>query len=73
MTREEVKTKRATYEEKILTAEKHLELLQEACTHPKAKKINRGSSGNIMTGRDPSYWRECTCPDCGKQWEEPQS
>ena len=53
-------------------AKKDIESIQSLCPHPNATKIKRGDSGNIMTGRDESYWKKCKCPDCGKQWNEDQ-
>ena len=46
--------------------------LEAKCKHKNATKTNEGSDGNIMVGRDPSYWRNCNCPDCGKHWTEDQ-
>lgn len=45
--------------------------LQEICQHPSATKVNKGDTGNWDRSQD-SYWRECKCPDCGKQWNEDQ-
>lgn len=62
--------KRIQDEQKKLDDE--LETIRAICSHPNATKVNRGSEGNILTGRDPSYWRECSCPDCGQIWTEDQ-
>lgn len=45
--------------------------LQALCQHPSATKVNKGDTGNWDRSQD-SYWRECKCPDCGKQWNEDQ-
>lgn len=57
-------------EEKRIREE--LKELQENCPHSNAVRKNRGDCGNILTGRDPSYWVHCSCPDCGKVWTEDQ-
>lgn len=46
--------------------------LQERCNHPGASRRARGDSGNIMTGRDASYWYEYECSLCFKKWSAPQ-
>jgi hypothetical protein len=61
----------------ILEIEKQIEALeqkkadiQNKCSHPSVKKVGRGDEGNILTGRDPSYWTQCTCELCGLRWNE---
>jgi hypothetical protein len=49
-----------------------LNIVRQICPHENTSRVNRGSEGNILTGRDPSYWVECECPDCGKTWIENQ-
>ena len=57
---------------KIKRLEEEKAAIQEACSHPKVKRVGRGDSGNILTGRDPSSWYECECKLCQKKWSEPQ-
>lgn len=45
--------------------------LQEECSHPDVEKEAKASTGNYDPSAD-SYWYNCYCPDCGKQWREDQ-
>jgi hypothetical protein len=46
--------------------------IQDKCSHPEHERTPHGDGGNIMTGRDASYWYECYCSLCDKRWNEPQ-
>lgn len=52
-------------------AQKKLNAVRDECTHPFAVKINRGNTGNYDPSAD-CYWKDCSCPDCGKVWQEDQ-
>ena len=45
--------------------------IRAKCPHPSAVKVPRASTGNYDPSAD-SYWFECSCPDCGKVWQEDQ-
>lgn len=46
------------------------ESIRSKCSHPSVKRTPKGDSGNILTGRDASYWDDCECELCGKRWSE---
>lgn len=48
------------------------EKIQSACSHPDKSSVKNGDSGNVMTGRDPSYWVDHECNLCGKRWRDSQ-
>jgi hypothetical protein len=62
--REEVKAQIMHYTNELLA-------IQGGCAHPDAVKENKASTGN-WSSSDDSYWKECSCPDCGKLWTENQ-
>ena len=64
--------KRISIRKQIQKWENKLYELQESCKHKHAEKKNRGSSEDILNGRDAAYWRECSCPECGLHWNEDQ-
>lgn len=45
-----------------------LEALRNTCLHPDAVKVYKSNCGYGYE----NYWKDCTCPDCGKFWTEPQ-
>jgi len=57
----------------IAALRKRKETIQKACSHPEKTSVNKGSDGDIMNGRDPSYWREHTCHLCGLKWTTSQN
>jgi hypothetical protein len=54
---------------KIAGACQQLRDLQTLCPHPRVEKIARADTGNWCKS-DDSYWYDCKCPDCDKQWTE---
>jgi hypothetical protein len=56
----------------IEALEKRKAAIQKKCSHPDITKINKGDSGNILTGRDQSYWSDNTCNLCGHRWTSEQ-
>ena len=46
-------------------------LRDEVCKHPSVSKVARSNTGNYDPHAD-SYWYACSCPDCGKKWDEDQ-
>lgn len=56
---------------KIIKWRTKLKDLQDACPHTDAVKVNKADTGNWCP-QDDSYWKECSCPTCGKDWVEDQ-
>lgn len=48
-----------------------IQVIQDNCAHSNVKKVAKSDTGNWDKSQD-SYWFECSCPDCGKYWTEPQ-
>ena len=69
--RDRIRTRHSALKRIMTRTTDKLKALQEECTHPMAEKINRADTGNYDPSQD-SYWRDCTCPDCGKFWKEDQ-
>jgi hypothetical protein len=46
--------------------------IQQACSHPDKRSVNKGDDGNILTGREESYWTDHTCNLCGHKWTTSQ-
>lgn len=55
----------------IVRLRKKVADLQEACTHEGLVKVPKANTGNWCKD-DDSYWYECACPVCGKNWMEDQ-
>lgn len=72
MTVTQVKRKRITIQNKIISLREQLEELQNLCKHPDVTKKYGGDSGNYDPSQD-SYWIDWRCPDCGKFWTTDQS
>lgn len=43
--------------------------LRSECAHPNVIVTHHGDTGNYCQA-DDRYWKEFTCPDCGKFWNE---
>lgn len=48
-----------------------LQLYQESCAHLNVDKVTESNTGNYDPSQD-SYWYNCKCLDCNKQWMEDQ-
>jgi hypothetical protein len=48
-----------------------IDKIQTECSHPFVTKVHRSNTGNYDPSTD-CYWDECSCPDCGKYWTQPQ-
>ena len=55
----------------IQEAKEFIDFIQRNCLHANCTKINKADTGNCDKS-DDSYWRECHCQDCDKQWNEDQ-
>lgn len=66
-----IRDKQSDLKAQIARLNADLDGLREQCTHPNVKKESNGSTGNYDRSQD-HYWRDCTCPDCGKRWTEEQ-
>lgn len=71
MTPEKIRKRYAKIEAKQAKWENAERELQAVCTHPSVTKKACSNTGNYDPSAD-SYWYECKCPDCGKQWNEDQ-
>lgn len=47
--------------------------IQQSCSHPDRTSVDRGDEGNILTGREESYWTEHYCNLCGHKWTTSQN
>jgi hypothetical protein len=65
-----IEKRRISIEKQIAKWEDKLAELHNVCKHEYATKINKGSTGSW--DRDDYYWRECSCPECGRRWNEEQ-
>lgn len=44
-----------------------LRRLQTSCPHPNYEKVAKSNTGNYDPSQN-SYWYDCTCHECGKNW-----
>lgn len=68
----EIREKREAIQLRIDVAADDMNALREHCAHPNAVRIPKSDTGNWDRGQD-SYWKECKCHDCGKNWTEDQT
>jgi transposase-like protein len=56
--------------EQIVALHEELQELRQKCPHPNLVVEHKGNTGN-WDPNDNRYWTENSCPDCGKQWNQP--
>lgn len=67
--RAKIRREREILENTINVARKSLARLQQICAHPAVIRTPHADTGNYDRSQD-RYWEACSCPDCGKIWEE---
>lgn len=56
--------------ESIARFNSEIEKIQSMCMIAHIVFDRHNDAGNIMTGREASSWRSCTCSLCDARWEE---
>jgi len=68
---EEIAARYISLSDKLKELATKIAALQETCKHPYMTKVARSDTGNYCKA-DDRYWYDMHCPDCKRNWSEPQ-